>query len=100
MYYRRFIDGFSSIDSPFKTLTKKNAKFELSEGYERDLQEFNDRLTSTPLLTLTEGKKEFLHYFDASPVSLGYVLMQYYKGIAYTSRQLKVHEQYTTHDLC
>ena len=39
-------------------------------------------------------------YFDASRVSLGCMLMQNDKIIAYTSSQLKIHEKnYRTHDL-
>ncbi|GKC87992.1 putative reverse transcriptase domain-containing protein [Tanacetum coccineum] len=39
-------------------------------------------------------------YCDASRLGLGCVLMQRGKVIAYTSRQLKIHEKnYTTHDL-
>ena len=39
-------------------------------------------------------------YCDASRVGLSYFLMQHAKVVAYTSRQLKVHEKnYPTHDL-
>ncbi|GJX48981.1 putative reverse transcriptase domain-containing protein [Tanacetum coccineum] len=46
------------------------------------------------------GSENFLVYCDASHKGLGTVLMQRDKFIAYTSRQLKVHEKnYTTHAL-
>ncbi|GJZ86373.1 putative reverse transcriptase domain-containing protein [Tanacetum coccineum] len=49
---------------------------------------------------IEEGSENFVVYFDASHKGLGAVLMQREKVIAYTSRQLKVHEKnYTTHDL-
>nr|GFD02805.1 putative reverse transcriptase domain-containing protein [Tanacetum cinerariifolium] len=55
---------------------------------------------SAPILALPEGSKNFVVYCDASYKSLGAVLMQKEKVIAYASRQLKVHEKnYTTHDL-
>ncbi|WMV41242.1 hypothetical protein MTR67_034627, partial [Solanum verrucosum] len=74
-YYRRFVNGFSSIASPMTKLTQKKAKFEWTD----------------------EG---FVVYCDASRVGLGCVLMQNGKVIAYASRQLKVHEKnYPTHDL-
>ncbi|WMV55015.1 hypothetical protein MTR67_048400, partial [Solanum verrucosum] len=74
-YYRRFVNGFSSIASPMTKLTQKKAKFEWTD----------------------EG---FVVYCDASRVGLGCVLMQNGKVIAYVSRQLKVHEKnYPTHDL-
>ncbi|GJR64462.1 putative reverse transcriptase domain-containing protein [Tanacetum coccineum] len=44
--------------------------------------------------------ENFVVYCDASNQGLGCVLMQRGKVIAYTSRQLKIHEKnYTTHDL-
>ncbi|GJX45493.1 putative reverse transcriptase domain-containing protein [Tanacetum coccineum] len=54
----------------------------------------------TPILALPEGTENFVVYCDASYKGLGVVLMQKEKVIAYTSRQLKIHEKnYTTHDL-
>ncbi|KAA3462027.1 RNA-directed DNA polymerase (Reverse transcriptase) [Gossypium australe] len=53
-----------------------------------------------PVLVQPESGKEFIVYNDASLNSLGYVLMQEGKVIAYASRQLKPHEKnYPTHDL-
>ncbi|KAH0709023.1 hypothetical protein KY284_010450 [Solanum tuberosum] len=75
-YYRRFVEGFSSISSPLTKLTKKTTKFQWSEACEKNFQELKKR------------------------VGLGCVLMQNGKVIAYASRQLKVHEKnYPTHDL-
>ncbi|GJX39474.1 putative reverse transcriptase domain-containing protein [Tanacetum coccineum] len=55
---------------------------------------------SAPILALPKGSEGFVVYCDASHKGLGVVLMQREKVIAYTSRQLKVHEKnYTTHDL-
>ncbi|WMV41284.1 hypothetical protein MTR67_034669, partial [Solanum verrucosum] len=99
-YYRRFIEGFSSIASPLTTLTQKKAKFEWSEACEKSFQELKDRLTSAPVLTLPEGMDGFVVYYDASRVGLVCVLIQNGKVIAYASRQLKVHHKnYPTHDL-
>ena len=51
-------------------------------------------------MTLPEGTKGFVVYFDASRVGLVCVIIQHGKLIAYVSRKLKVHEQnYSTHDL-
>nr|GEW94800.1 reverse transcriptase domain-containing protein [Tanacetum cinerariifolium] len=51
-------------------------------------------------LDLQQGSEDFVVYCDASHKGLGAVLMQREKVIAYSSRQLKIHEQnYTTHDL-
>ncbi|WMV29770.1 hypothetical protein MTR67_023155 [Solanum verrucosum] len=51
-YYRRFVEGFSSIASPLTALTQKKAKFIWSKTCEKNFQELNDRLTSTPVLNL------------------------------------------------
>nr|GEU57300.1 putative reverse transcriptase domain-containing protein [Tanacetum cinerariifolium] len=48
----------------------------------------------------SSGSEDFVVYWDASKLGLGYVLMPRGKVIAYVSRQLKIHEKkYTTHDL-
>ncbi|GKE67011.1 putative reverse transcriptase domain-containing protein [Tanacetum coccineum] len=61
------------------------------------LQELSDR---APILALPKGNDDFFVYCDASLQSLGAVLMQKEKVIAYASQQLKPHEEnYTTHDL-
>ncbi|GKE49767.1 putative reverse transcriptase domain-containing protein, partial [Tanacetum coccineum] len=74
-YYRRFIEGFSKIAKPMTKLTQKKVKF-------------------------VWGSEDFIAYCDASKKGLGAMLMQREKVIAYTSRQLKIHEKnYTTHDL-
>ena len=94
------MDGFAYIASLLTTLTQKNMKFEWSEACERSFQILKERLTSAPLLTLSEGTKGFVVYCDASRVVLGCVLMQHGKVVAYSSSQLKVHEKnYPTHDL-
>ncbi|WMV08763.1 hypothetical protein MTR67_002148 [Solanum verrucosum] len=99
-YYKRFVEGFSSIVSPLRDLIQKKAKFIWSDACEKSFQDLKDRLTSTLVLTLPEGTYGFVVYCNASRVGLGCVLMQNGKVIAYTSRQLKDHEKnYPTHDL-
>ncbi|WMV41685.1 hypothetical protein MTR67_035070, partial [Solanum verrucosum] len=99
-YYRRFVEVFSSIDSPLTALTQKNAKFVWSESCEKSFQELKDKLTFALVLTLLEGTDRFVVYCDASRVALGCVLMKHSKVIAYASRQLKIHEKnHPTHDL-
>ncbi|KAH0777836.1 hypothetical protein KY290_009247 [Solanum tuberosum] len=99
-YYRKFVEGFSSIASPLTALTQKKAKFVWLEACEKIFQELKDRLTFALVLTLPEVTDGFVVYCDASRVGLGCVLMQNCKMIAYDSRQLKDHENnYPTHDL-
>ena len=57
-------------------------------------------LVEAPVLTQPTSGKEYTLYSDALGISLGCVLMQNDKVVAYASRQLKSHEQnYPTHDL-
>ena len=92
-YYRRFVEGFSSIAAPLKKLTHKETKFQWSDECERSFQELRNKLTSTPVLVLPEGTEGYAVYCDASGVGLGCVLMQHGKVIAYGSRQLRPHEK-------
>nr|GEZ78464.1 putative reverse transcriptase domain-containing protein [Tanacetum cinerariifolium] len=99
-YYRRFIEGFSKIAKPMTKLTQKSVKFDWGEKAEAAFQLLKKKLCSAPILAIPEGSENFMVYCDASHKGLGAVLMQNEKVIAYTSRQLKVHEKnYTTHDL-
>ena len=99
-YYRRFVEGFSSLAAPLTRLTKKNAKFDWNENCERSFSELKKRLTTAPVLALPSGSGGYTVYSDASYLGLGCVLMQHGKVIAYGSRQLKNHEKnYPTHDL-
>jgi len=99
-YYRRFIEGFSTIASPMTRLTRKEVKFEWSKDCKASFQELKSRLTTAPVLALPKGQEGFVVYSDASSKGLGCVLMQHGKVIAYASRQLKTHEvNYPVHDL-
>ena len=94
------MEGFSSIASSLKDLTKKKVKFELTESFEKSFKELKDRLTEASLLTSHKCGDNYTIYYDAYRVGLGCLLMQGGKVIAYASRQLKVHENnYLTHDL-
>jgi hypothetical protein len=99
-YYRRFIEGFSTIAIPMTRLTQKEIKWEWTQECEESFQELKKRLTTVSVLTLPSGTEGLVVYSDASKKGLGYVLMQHSKVIAYASRQLKAHEiNYLVHDL-
>jgi hypothetical protein len=99
-YYRRFIEGFSSIAKSLTKLTQKNKKYVWDENEEKVFQTLKQKLCSAPILALPDGIEDFVVYCDASHQGLGAVLMKCDKVMAYASRQLKVHEEnYTTHDL-
>nr|ABA98065.2 retrotransposon protein, putative, Ty3-gypsy subclass [Oryza sativa Japonica Group] len=99
-YYRRFIEGFSKLARPMTELLKKEKKFQWSAACEDSFQEMKKRLTTAPVLTLPDIRKDFEIFCDASRQGLGCVLMQERKVVAYASRQLRPHEvNYPTHDL-
>ncbi|GJZ18673.1 putative reverse transcriptase domain-containing protein [Tanacetum coccineum] len=99
-YYCRFIENFFKIAKSLTVLTRKSKTFDWGEEQERAFQTLKDKLCNAPILALLDGPEGFLVYCDASGLGLGCVLMQRGKVIAYTSRQLKIHEKnYTTHDL-
>ncbi|XP_071683402.1 uncharacterized protein [Lolium perenne] len=99
-YYRKFVEGFSSIARPLTQLLKKDKKFEWTDKCEASFQELKKRLVTAPVLTMPDITKDFDVYCDASKLGLGSVLMQEGKVIAYLSRQLRPHEMnYPTHDL-
>jgi hypothetical protein len=99
-YYRRFIENFSKILKLTTELLQNNTKFEWSEACEKSFQELKKRLTTAPVLTLLDIKKDFMVYYEASKQRFGCVPMQEGKVVAYASRQLKKHEEnYPTHDL-
>ncbi|GKC03916.1 hypothetical protein Tco_0995526 [Tanacetum coccineum] len=55
-YYRRFIEGFLKIAKPMTKLTQKNVKFDWSEKAEAAFQLLNQKLCTTLIFALPEGK--------------------------------------------
>jgi hypothetical protein len=99
-YYRRFIEGFSKISKPMMELLAKGNTFEWMPRSETSFQELKKRLTTAPVLTMSDMEKPFSIYCDASNQGFGCVLMQHNHVVAYASRQLRKHEKkYLTHDL-
>ena len=99
-YYRRFIEGFSKIVKPLTSLLEKGKEFEWTEACQASFELLRRRLTIALVLAMPDTHKNFDIYCDASRQGLGCVLMQEGRVIAYTSRQLRKHEQnYPTHDL-
>ena len=78
-YYRRFVDGFESIDPPLTTLTQKNVRFEWSDACEKSIQMLKDKLTSASVITLPKSTKGYVVYYDESRDWLGCVLTQHCK---------------------
>ncbi|GJT53287.1 putative reverse transcriptase domain-containing protein [Tanacetum coccineum] len=99
-YYRRFIKNFSKIAKPLTLLTQKNKIYVWGDKQDESFQILKEKLCNAPVLALPDGPDDFVVYCDASKLGFGCVLMQRGKVIAYTSRQLMIHENnYTTHDM-
>ena len=63
-YYRKFVEGFSSIARPMTQLLKKDKKFEWTPKCEESFQELKKRLTTAPVLATLDIHKEFVIYCD------------------------------------
>ncbi|KAA3486447.1 reverse transcriptase [Gossypium australe] len=99
-YYRRFVEGFSSIAAPLTKLLRKEVPFVWTDKQQESFEKLKRVLTEAPVLIQPEAGKDFVVYCDASHTGLGCVLMQDGKVVTYASRQLRPHEvNYTTHDL-
>ncbi|XP_058181221.1 uncharacterized protein LOC131299656 [Rhododendron vialii] len=84
----------------WKQPTSKGVKLDWNEACEKSFQELKKKLTSAPILIISERGVDYTVYCDASRDGLGCVLMQNGKAVAYGSRQLRPHEKnYPTHDL-
>ncbi|XP_070025240.1 uncharacterized mitochondrial protein AtMg00860-like [Nicotiana sylvestris] len=84
-YYRRFVEGFSSIAAPMTKLTQKGSQFRWSDEFEASFQKLKTALTTTSVLVLPTGSGPYTVYCDASCTGLGPVLMQDGRVIAYAS---------------
>ena len=99
-YYKRFIEDFSRLEAPVTRLARKEVKFEWNELCQKAFQTLRRRLTSAPILIVSERGQRYTMYRDASKAGLGCILMQSGRVVAYGSCQLKNHEQnYPTQDM-
>ena len=73
-------------------LTHKEVKFEWNDMCEKAFHDLKRRLTSAPILIVSERGQGYTMYCDASKAELGCVLMQPKRVVTYGSRQLKNHE--------
>jgi hypothetical protein len=81
-------------------ILEKDAKFKWSLQCEEVFLTLKTLLTTAPVLSQPDIEKPFDLYCDASGTSIGGILMQDGRAIAYASRQLRCHEEhYPTHDL-
>ncbi|MCO5590661.1 hypothetical protein L7F22_044634 [Adiantum nelumboides] len=85
-YYRRYVRKFAEIASPLHMLTQKGVPFSWGVTEVTAFQTLKDKMTTGPVLILPDLQKSFEIYCDACGRSLGAVLMQEGRVIAYESR--------------
>jgi hypothetical protein len=87
-FYRRFVKDFSTIAAPLNVFTKKGVPFTWAKAQENAFNVLKDKLTHAPLLQLPNFNKKFGLKCDGSGISLGGVLLQEGKPVAYFSEKL------------
>jgi ribonuclease HI len=81
-------------------LLGNKVEFKWTQKCQEAFEALKEKLTIAPVLVLPDVHKPFSVYCNASYIGLGCVLMQEGRVVAYSSRQLKVHEKnYPIHDL-
>ena len=92
-YYRKFIQGFSTISKPLSTLLKKKQEYIWGKDQQSAFDELKEKLICAPILRYPDFNKPFRLYTDASGIALGAVLHQefedgYEHPIHYISKTL------------
>ncbi|MCO5607350.1 hypothetical protein L7F22_061545 [Adiantum nelumboides] len=88
-YYRRFIRNFAEIASPLHALQKKGVTFRWTQ---KEISAFNllkEKMISDPVIVLPDLRKSFVVQCDACGSSIGAVLMQEGRVVAYERRILQ-----------
>jgi hypothetical protein len=98
-YYHRFISNFSKIAKPITNLLKKDDKYIWNTEHNETFQTLKKLLTTSPVLAQSDITKSFDVDCVTFCTRLGYVLMQDGRVIAFSSWQLRRHEEhYHMHD--
>jgi hypothetical protein len=92
-YFRKFIFGFAEIAKPLTNLTKTSTKFEWTSDCQRAFDRLKWCLTHAPTLALYDPSLPCEVVTDASKHSLGGVLLQQNRAIAFESRTMNGAEQ-------
>ena len=86
-YFRKFIQGFSSMVAPLHELTKKDVPFKWTPQCQQAFESVKHTMTHAPVLAMPDFKKPFEVICDASVNGVGAVLMQDGHPIAYESKK-------------
>jgi hypothetical protein len=99
-FYRKFIWNFSGISAKMMDTVKKRHKyFKWTEEAKRSFNILKEKLIEKPILVLPDFGKTFQVRCHASGLTIGVVLSQDNKPIAYFSEKLnKAKHKYSTHN--
>ena len=98
-YFRRFIQGYSSLVAPLTSLTRAKVAWHWDDTCQAAFEGVKQALTNAPVLKLPELDKPFTVWSDASVHGTGAVLLQEERPVAYTSAKFNSAEyNYTTTD--
>lgn len=96
-YFRRFIQGYSSLVAPLTRLTGHTAEWEWGTAQQDAFDGVKHALTNAPVLVLPDPNKAYEVISDASLHGTGGVLLQDGRPVAYTSAKFTPAERnYTT----
>ncbi|GJS92703.1 putative reverse transcriptase domain-containing protein [Tanacetum coccineum] len=79
------------VAKPHTSLTQKNQKYEWGKEQEEAFHTLKNSLRNAPILSLAEGSKDFVVYYDASNQGLVCVLMQRGKSGIYMDHKSLQH---------
>jgi Reverse transcriptase (RNA-dependent DNA polymerase)/RNase H-like domain found in reverse transcriptase/Integrase zinc binding domain/Retroviral aspartyl protease/Chromo (CHRromatin Organisation MOdifier) domain len=87
-YFRKFVQGYSSLVLPLTELTKKDKLFEWTPKCEEAFRGLIWNLSNAPVLAIADPQHPYEVVCDASGWALGAVLLQNNRPIAFESRKM------------
>nr|XP_023696137.1 uncharacterized protein LOC111858521 [Paramormyrops kingsleyae] len=81
-FYRRFIQGYSTVAAPLTALTSSKVPFQWTPDAQDAFTDLRNRFTSAPILQLPDPSHQFIVEVDASGTGVGAIL---------SLRSVKVH---------